>query len=65
MYHDPVVGLDALVYYTPVVDGVDFNVFFELVVFVVVLVRWWWWSSCGSDGCFKSGYSNCCWIAIV
>ena len=46
------VGLVALVYYTPLVDGVDGNVFFELVVFLVVMVWWWWWSSCGGDGCF-------------
>ena len=47
------------------VDGVDCNAFFELVVFVVVMMWWWWWSSCGGDGCFKGGYPNCCRIAIL
>ena len=40
IYHHPVVWLVVLVYYTPLVDGVDGNVFFELVVFLVVMV-WW------------------------
>ena len=44
LYHDPVVGLVDLLYYAPLVDGVDANVFFELVVFfsgdgVVVVVE--------------------------
>ena len=55
LYHDPVVELVALVYYTPLVDGVDGNVFFELVVFLVVMVWWWWWSSCGGDKYLRVG----------
>ena len=47
------------------VDGVDGNIFFEFVVFAVAMVWWWWWSSCGGDGCFKGGCSNCCRIAIL